>query len=326
MVPSHTRPIVGEQKIYDTVTYYRDAIQFVHDQTIRLMNKGLTADEIVDRVKLPVTLASHPFLQEFYGTVAWSVRGVYDSVFGWFDGDPVNLFPLTRRKRAERWSRTLGAEGVEKLLDEIRRSLSSSLDHQKVTGSHLVDELQWALELSSMVLELDDKASYDEMKEAKKLKVESLRALATTCVSANARNYYLTCAREVELVKEPEVIKGLVINSAMRSDMDVVMTAMLHRVIAERCDATTLITVVIAFTDMGKWYRYALRNCVVELTSGHSGATPTFDVKLTLTSQLWREVVTQQQSTLTAYAAGRIAMQGSVLTLKNFMSVFDTSI
>jgi len=40
LVPSHTRPLRGEKKIYETLTNYRDAIQFVHDQTIRWMNRG----------------------------------------------------------------------------------------------------------------------------------------------------------------------------------------------------------------------------------------------------------------------------------------------
>ena len=43
----HTRPIVG-QDVSEALTLYRDAIQFVHDQTVRLMNKGLTPDEIID--------------------------------------------------------------------------------------------------------------------------------------------------------------------------------------------------------------------------------------------------------------------------------------
>jgi len=40
LVPCHTRPLTGADRIYETLTNYRDAIQFVHDQTIRLMNKG----------------------------------------------------------------------------------------------------------------------------------------------------------------------------------------------------------------------------------------------------------------------------------------------
>ena len=40
LVPQHTRPLEGSEVIMETLTAYRDAIQFVHDQTVRYMNKG----------------------------------------------------------------------------------------------------------------------------------------------------------------------------------------------------------------------------------------------------------------------------------------------
>jgi alkyl sulfatase BDS1-like metallo-beta-lactamase superfamily hydrolase len=69
LVPSHTRPLEGEDYIYEHLTAYRDAIQFVHDQTIRTMNKGMTPDQAVGFVKLPPHLAENEFLRPFYGTV-----------------------------------------------------------------------------------------------------------------------------------------------------------------------------------------------------------------------------------------------------------------
>jgi alkyl sulfatase BDS1-like metallo-beta-lactamase superfamily hydrolase len=72
-IPSHTRPIKGEEEIYDTLTVYRDAIQFVHDQTVRFINKDFTPDEIIGNklIQLLKNLREHPYLQEFYGTVDW---------------------------------------------------------------------------------------------------------------------------------------------------------------------------------------------------------------------------------------------------------------
>jgi alkyl sulfatase BDS1-like metallo-beta-lactamase superfamily hydrolase len=40
LVPQHTRPLEGSEEIMETLWAYRDAIQFVHDQTVRYMNKG----------------------------------------------------------------------------------------------------------------------------------------------------------------------------------------------------------------------------------------------------------------------------------------------
>ena len=77
LAPSHTRPVSGEQEVAEILTAYRDAIQFVHDQTIRGMNQGLTPDELVERIELPPHLRDHPWLRELYGTVEWSVRSVF---------------------------------------------------------------------------------------------------------------------------------------------------------------------------------------------------------------------------------------------------------
>ncbi|MBW1817075.1 MAG: SCP2 sterol-binding domain-containing protein [Deltaproteobacteria bacterium] len=112
MVPLHTRPVTEKKKIYDILTNYRDAIQFVHDQTIRWMNKGLTPDEIVERVKLPDHLARQPYLYEYYGTVPWSVRGIFAVYLGWFGGNATDLFPLAPKELAQRFARLAGGDKV----------------------------------------------------------------------------------------------------------------------------------------------------------------------------------------------------------------------
>lgn len=63
LVPSHTQPLVGQTIIAETFDAYRDAVLFVHDQTVRLMNKGYFVDDIVPVVTLPQHLKEHPYLQ-----------------------------------------------------------------------------------------------------------------------------------------------------------------------------------------------------------------------------------------------------------------------
>ena len=100
LVPSHTEPISGEAEIDGILLAYRDAIQFVHDQTIRGINRGRTPDELVLDVELPPHLANHPYLQELYGTVEWSVRAIYTGYLGWFDGNAATLSPVPPVGRA----------------------------------------------------------------------------------------------------------------------------------------------------------------------------------------------------------------------------------
>ena len=76
LIPSHSKPIKGAEEISKHLTDYRDAIQFVHDQTVRLINKGMTPDQIAKQITLPEHLKSSPFLKEFYGTPQWSSKNV----------------------------------------------------------------------------------------------------------------------------------------------------------------------------------------------------------------------------------------------------------
>ena len=58
-----------------TLTDYRDGIQFVLDQTLRLMNKGFHLDDLQYMIQLPPNLKNNPYLLEHYGTLKWSIKG-----------------------------------------------------------------------------------------------------------------------------------------------------------------------------------------------------------------------------------------------------------
>jgi alkyl sulfatase BDS1-like metallo-beta-lactamase superfamily hydrolase len=58
MVPSHGNPVLGQKNTDYVMTSSRDMIQYVHDQTVRLMNKGYTPDELAETIQLPSHLDS----------------------------------------------------------------------------------------------------------------------------------------------------------------------------------------------------------------------------------------------------------------------------
>lgn len=178
LVPSHTRPISGKENVREILSGYRDGINSVLDQTMAGMNKGLSPDQIIQQVKLPDELAKNPYLQEFYGTIPWSVRAIFVGNLGWFDGNPTSLFPLGEGARAEQMLKLAG--GREELLE-------------KAKAAHEEGDYQWAAELSDNLLAVDGK----DIK-AMLLKSKSLRALGVRQRSANARNYYISSANEIE--------------------------------------------------------------------------------------------------------------------------------
>lgn len=178
MVPSHGRPVSGKEAVADTLTSYRDAIQYVYDQTLRHMNTGKLPDDLVQVVKLPAHLAEHPWLGDFYGGVQHSVRQIYFGEMGWFNGDPTFLAPKHPAESSERYVQMMG--GRETIL-EAARTAAAEGDHQ------------WAAELTTHLIRVDT-----EDQEARLLKADALRQTGYGLTNNNWRNWYLTSAKELD--------------------------------------------------------------------------------------------------------------------------------
>ena len=139
------------------------------------IGKGERPDELVQHVKLPLHLADNPYLQEFCGSVAWSVRAIYADRVGWFDGHATCLFPLPERERAAKIIDLAG--GADQVVARARDALATR-------------EFQWAAELADYVLATDSANVA-----AKRVKARALTELGERQINANARNYYLSSAQ-----------------------------------------------------------------------------------------------------------------------------------
>ncbi|MFL2719224.1 MAG: alkyl sulfatase dimerization domain-containing protein [Gammaproteobacteria bacterium] len=189
LFPSHTKPLSGED-VMSSLTIYRDAIQYVHDQTIRLMNEGYYPDEIVELIELPDELSSSTFLKEFYGTLRWSVKSIFSGYLGWFNGNPADLDPLSRKEKAIRISNLAG--GDENLFNELKRAVKE-------------EDMQWALQLSEHLINLEYKISETNKLKSKALFYEGIRSS-----NPNKRNYFLTVAMELDPSFKgfPEIVRS----------------------------------------------------------------------------------------------------------------------
>ena len=86
----HGDPIRGNQEITRRLTRFRDAIQYVHDATVKGMDAGKDVFTLMQEIKLP---ASYDLIEAF-GKVSWSVRGIYDGYAGWYDMNPSNMYEV----------------------------------------------------------------------------------------------------------------------------------------------------------------------------------------------------------------------------------------
>lgn len=93
VLPSHGNPMHGNAEITKQLTRYRDAIQCVHDETVKGMNAGKDVWTLMREIKLPPTLD----IGESYGKLSWSVRGIYEGYVGWFNMQPATIYetPVT---------------------------------------------------------------------------------------------------------------------------------------------------------------------------------------------------------------------------------------
>jgi alkyl sulfatase BDS1-like metallo-beta-lactamase superfamily hydrolase len=90
VLSGHGDPIVGNADITRRLTRFRNAIQYVHDETVKGMNSGKDVFTLMREIKLPASFD----LTESFGKVSWSVRGIYDGYAGWFDMNPSTMYEL----------------------------------------------------------------------------------------------------------------------------------------------------------------------------------------------------------------------------------------
>ena len=299
IAPSHTRPISGEGRVAETLTAYRDAIQYVHDQTIRWMNAGLTPDEIVERVQLPAHLKNHPFLLEHYGTVAWSVRSIFSGYLGWFSGDAASLNPVAPSVRAQRVVDLAG--GRNKVIASVNRALKDQ-------------DYAWAAELAGHLVHLNS-----EDQQARNLKAEAFEHLGALSVSPNGRNFYLTQALELRdevEVKDDRNYTPDRLDFAKSMPIGQMLKSLPVNLNAEAALDLNQ-TVELQFDDIDETYSFHIRQGVAEMRRGRAEAA---DLRVKVSSDAWADILLGVQSVPAALITGDVKLENRITDVPAFIS------
>jgi alkyl sulfatase BDS1-like metallo-beta-lactamase superfamily hydrolase len=298
LVPSHTRPIKGVEKIKETLQDYADGVRYVHDQTIRFMNQGLTANEITEKVILPPHLSQSPYLKEFYGRVDWSVKNIFNGYLGWFDGNATTLLPLPLKEKAEKMVALAG--GMENLVSNAQNALKSK-------------EYQWSLELADHILRLDP-----EHKLAQELRFESLTGLGSQQSNPNARNYFLSQALEMK-GQSMDLIAERTTDMVHSIPIQAIFEAMAVKTNPEKSLNYNKIA-VFNFTDTSEKWSLHIRNGVTEI---QPFAIENPDLEIKTTSKIWKEIVATIRKPLVAIAKGDLNIEGGIGNFSEFMDMFN---
>ena len=177
MFAAHGIPRFGMAEIGRFLTSHRDAYKFLHDQTVRLMNGGLTSAEIAEVLKLPDVLAKQWFNRGYYGTMSHNSKAVYQRYMGWYDANPANLNPLPPEPAAKRYVEAMG--GAKAVLAQAETA-------------HAAGELRWAATLLNHLVFVDE-----TNKTARDRLAAVYTQLGFESEAGTWRNIYLTGAQEL---------------------------------------------------------------------------------------------------------------------------------
>lgn len=161
----------------------RDLYRYLHDQTVRLMNLGLTGTEIAEQLRLPSGLENSWHCQGFYGSVSHNVKGIYQKYMTWFDGNPASL-----------WKHTPVAEGIRYV--ECIGGLSSLCD--KAEGYLAKQDFRFAATLLSHAV-----SAFTEDQRSRSLLARAYQHLAYGSENVPWRNFYLTEAQGLRTGTRP---------------------------------------------------------------------------------------------------------------------------
>ncbi len=298
----HHWPRWGSERIAEFLACHRDMYRYLHDQTLRLANRGLTGTEIAAEVTLPPTLKAAWGCREGYGTTSFNVRAVYQRYLGFFDGNPARLDPLPAHEAAVRYLELAGGE--EALIERAR-------------GAYAQGEYRWVAELvSHAVFANPDSAP------ARRLLAETLEQLGYQAESPIWRNFYLVGAKELhEGPPQRSGERRLASADVARSlPLEKVWEAIGVRIDGPRAwDANLLIAW--DFTDTGERWTVRVQNGALSVTPGR--LDPAAQAKVILTRAALDAIVLKEGDLGQLFASGAIVIEGDAAKLGELFGLLD---
>ena len=132
LVTGHFEPIAGAERIHAELTRLRDAIRYVHDQTVEGMNAGKDVRTLMREIALPAEYE----VGQGYGKVAWDVRAIWENYSGWFHHESTTeLYPVGFDTVA---ADVVELAGAEALVDRARQHLDAARPLQAIHLAELV--------------------------------------------------------------------------------------------------------------------------------------------------------------------------------------------
>jgi alkyl sulfatase BDS1-like metallo-beta-lactamase superfamily hydrolase len=312
MFAQHHWPRWGKARIVEHLARHRDMYRYLHDQTLRLANRGLTPTEIAAEVRLPPSLERTWSCRGHYGTVSHNVRAVYQRYLGFFDGNPAHLDPYPPVEAARRYVELAG--GIDELLAQAHIAFEQG-------------DYRWAAELCSHAVFAEPGNA-----EACELQASALEQLGYQSESAVWRNLYLVGAHELREGAPPAPPIGdrrdrrsanrrvASADVAKALSLEQLWDAMGARLDGPRAWDKT-IKLAWDFTDVQERWSVTVENGALSAVEGR--LVEDCHAKVTLTRAALDAVLLGEGDGPQLFSSGAIAVEGDGAKLGEFLGLLD---
>ena len=296
----HHWPCWGNDRIVDLLVKQRDLYSYLHDQTLRLLNKGHTGAEIAELIELPPSLAEEWHCREYYGSVSHNVKAIYQRYMGWFDGNPAHLWEHPPVEQARRYVEFMG--GAEAALGKARRSFEAG-------------DYRWVAEVVNHVVFAEP-----ENRAARELQADALEQLGYGAENATWRNFFLMGARELRdgisgtptAAAPPDVVANLSVAQ--------LLDAMAIRVNGPRAWAHFL-RIDWVVTEPGEQHALTLRNGVLSHRPGRH--EPEAEATLIVERKALNELLLKTADIAALAESDRLRVEGDAAKLGELLGLLD---
>ncbi|MDI4232803.1 alkyl sulfatase dimerization domain-containing protein [Bradyrhizobium sp. Arg237L] len=301
MCGQHHWPVWGRKRIDTMIRQQRDLYKFAHDQTIRLMNHGLTPSEIAETIRLPKSLEGAWHGRGYYGHIRHNVKAIYQKYLGWYDANPVNLDPMPPVESGRKYVEYMG--GADAILERARKDFANG-------------EFRFVAQAVSHVVFAEP-----ENQAARALLADTFEQLGYAAESATWRNSYLFGAQELRqgMPKAPA-------RPAMpRETLAALRTEQLWDVLGIRLNGPKAegkrIVLNWKFTDTNEAFILNLENCALTYVAGAQAGDA--DASFTLVRSTLDEVIAKLTTFPEAVGSGKISVTGDAMRLTELMTLMD---
>lgn len=296
------RPIVGKEKIRETLNNYMDGISFVLDQSLRGILGGLGPEDLRHMVKMPDYLAADPHNFQSYGELSFQSPAIFYYTVGWYNGDAATIFRPSPREEAERIVKLAG--GRDKVLAEANAAFNRK-------------EYAWATELVNYLYILNP-----QDKEVRLFKAKVLRQLAYLSTGANPRSLLLTTALALEgKVTVPRLIPP---SPAIIAQKPATFVDYFRVRIDPNKSGDTDKVIEFKFTGPDQAAALHIRRAIAEFVSEPSKHYKQPDVTIALSGETWAKLYLSQASVDTLVENGEIKIErGTTAEVAQLFDMFD---